>query len=1060
MIEYSIRKRKITILLFIILIIFGIFSATTLPRQDMPDVVLKQAAVITVFPGATPERVEQSVTKILEQTIKQVETIETIESTSSSGVSSIMVYAYPDADAAATWDQLRKKVEDATADLPNGVHKPIVNDDLISSFIGSYVISADNPDTLYGLSDLMIEWRDKIRQVSGVADVKIEGIPDKEVSIKVDLQKLEQYGIVWEQVVQAVTNMNNRTPLGSLDYDSRSYDLVVTDIADAKELNEVLINKTQTGSPVYLKDVGQVQLVDKKPSYLAYYNGQPAISINVSAQTGSDVLTMDKLISQKLDELKGSLPSDAHFSPAFGQKEVVSTMFSELLQEMLIAITAVILVCTLGLNLMTSLIVAAAIPISIAIGMIVMPFTGITINEISIVALIIVLGILVDDAVVVNDNIERRLSVLGESPEVASIKGAKEVSISILTATLSTIFAFAPLLFLTGDIGSFIKPLPIVISCSMFASMIMSLTIIPIFRQWHENRRRQRAAISKTVDKTVNEEVTDEQNTPSSVEAKPAGLLGKQIQALITWYSGTLIPKVLKKPKLYAGIGLLIGTASFSLALITPIDLFPESEDPYVSINVEMPVGTSFQETHRMVNNISKWVEKQPETELVSVGVGGRAPQLYSDITNAVASSTSVGQISVIGKPGLFKLDSTVSAWEAELKQQFPGATISTHVPRLGIPVGSAVSVRIAGEDLGTLQKLSQQLKERISKLDGATGIKDNFGNQSYTLEFEVNNRAMDEYMIDYSTLTQTLRLMGDGLDIGDFDTGKQIVDINFQASSQGASPNELFQQIFITNKQGAQIPLAQLAEMKSSFTTQKIQRYNLERMITVEANAVGKTASELNAEVRAILNDMVIPNGYSIEFGGETSDQADIFGDLAMLFVVVIFLIFIMITIQFYSLSAPIIIMTTVYLAAAGGIIGIFVSGSSIGFMSIMGIISLAGIVVRNGIVFLEFIEDARREGIGLYEAVISAASARFRPIVLTSFTAMIGMLPLAIAGSILFRPMAYTIIFGLMFSTVLTLVVVPSIYMVVANWKENRHNRKRTPDPSISTATDTVSM
>lgn len=1057
MIEYFVKKRKITILLFVIFIVFGIFSATTLPRQDMPDVVLKQAAVITVFPGATPERVEQSVTKILEQTIKQVETIETIESTSSSGVSSIMVYAYPEADAAATWDQLRKKVEDATADLPNGALKPIVNDDLFSSFIGSYVIYADQPDSLHALSDLMIEWRDKIRQVSGVADVKIDGIPDKEVSIKVDLQKLEQYGIVWEQVVQAVTNMNNRTPLGSMDYDSRSYELVVPEIEEVEELNEVLISRTQSGFPVYLKDIGQVQLADKKPTYLAYYNGKPAISINVSAQTGSDVPIMDQLISNKLDELKGSLPSGTHFSPAFGQKEVVSKMFGELLQEMLVAIAAVILVCTLGLNLMTSLVVAAAIPISIAMGMIVMPFTGITINEISIVALIIVLGILVDDAVVVNDNIERRLSVLGESPEVASVKGAKEVAVSILTATLSTIFAFAPLLFLTGDIGSFIKPLPIVISCSMLASMIMSLTIIPIFRQWHEKRRRQKATAKSS---SVDDEVNDDQSAPSSEELKPAGLLGKQIQTVTKWYSGTLIPKVLKKPKLYASIGLLIGTASFSLALITPVDLFPESEDPYVSINVEMPVGTSFQETHRMVNQITKWVEKQPETEFVSVGVGGKAPQLYSDITNALAPSTSVGQISVIGKSDVFKLDTTVSAWEAELKQQFPGATISTHVPRLGIPVGSAVSVRIAGEDLDTLQKLSQQLKEKISKLEGATGIKDNFGNQSYSLEFEANNKAMDEYMIDYGTLTQTLRLMGDGLDIGDFDTGKQIVDINFQALNQGASPNELFQQIFITNKQGIQVPLAQLAEMKASFTTQKIQHYNLERMITVEASTVGKTASELNAEVRAILDDMKIPEGYSIELGGETSDQADIFGDLAMLFVVVIFLIFIMITIQFYSLSAPIIIMTTVYLAAAGGIIGIFVSGSSIGFMSIMGIISLAGIVVRNGIVFLEFIEDARREGVSLYEAVISAASARFRPIVLTSFTAMIGMLPLAVAGSILFRPMAYTIIFGLMFSTVLTLVVVPSIYMVVANWKENRHKRNRTPDPSISTTTDNVSI
>lgn len=1054
MIEYFIKKRKITLLLFLVFILYGIFSVLQLPRQDMPDVVVKNAVVTTVFPGATPQRVEQSVTKVLEQAIKQVETIEKIESTSSSGFSNITVTTYPDADAKATWDKLRKKVEDAAANLPDGAMQPIVNDDLFSSFIGSYVIYADNTDALYALDDVMIDWRDKIRQVSGVADVQIDGIPEKEVSVQIDLQKLDQYGMAWEQVVQAINNMNNRTPLGALDFNSRSYELVVPDIEKVEELNDVLITRTQSGFPVYLKDVADVQLSDKDTTYLAYYNGKPAISINISAQTGSDVPKMDKLISAKLNELKESLPSNVQFTPAFGQKEVVSKMFSELTQEMLIAIAAVILVCTMGLNLVTSLVVAMAIPISIAIGFIAMPFTGITLNEISIVGLIIVLGILVDDAVVVNDNIERRLSELGESPDVAAVKGAKEVSVSILTATLSTIFAFAPLLFLTGDIGSFIKPIPIVISCSMLASMIMSLTIIPIFRQWHEKRRRIKAAVKSDL---VHSDDENAQHSGSR-EQKPVGLLGKQIQAAPRWYSGSMIPKVLKRPKIYAATGLLIGTASFGLALITPIDLFPEAEDPHISINVEMPVGTTFQETQQLVDKITKWVEKQPETEFVSVGIGGKAPQIYSDITNSLPTSTTVGQISVIGKSDSFKLSKTVPTWEAELKKRFPGATISMHISRLGIPVGSALSVRIAGEELDTLQKLSQQIKEKIAKIDGATGIKDNFGNQSYTLEFEVNKPAMDQYMIDYSTLTKTLRLMGDGLDIGDFDTGKRIVDINLHVTKQEASPNQLFQQIHITNKQGVQVPLAQLAEMKTSFTTQRIQHYNLERMVTVEANAVGKTATELTAEVRNMLSDIQIPNGYTYQFGGETSDQMDIYGDLISLFVVVIFLIFILITVQFYSMSAPIIVMTTIYLAAAGGIIGIFVSGSSIGFMSLMGIIALAGIVVRNGIVLIEFIEESRREGMGLYEAIIAATGARFRPIVLTSFTAMIGMLPLAITGSILFRPMAYTIIFGLMFSTVLTLFVVPSIYMVVASWKEKRQARTQALNQPVSS--DNVTM
>lgn len=1024
MIEFFVKKRKITLLFFTMLIVFGVYSFTGLARQDMPDALVKTALVTTVYPGASPEKVEQAVTKVLEQAIKGVETVETVISTSGNGYSSIQVQAYPDADAEKTWDQLRKNVQDASANLPADALQPVVNDDLASAFVGSYVIYADTREELYALNDTMIQWRDKLRTVQGVAGVELGGLPDREVRIQIDMQKLQQYGIPWEKVVQSVQAMNERVPLGDLDVDSRNYQLLVDSIEEVDELNDVLIMRTQSGFPVYMKDVGEVAVTQAEADYLPYYNGKPAILINVNAQTGSDVPSMDEAINVKLDELTKDLPKHVTFTNAFAQLDVVNKMFSHLSREMLIAIIAVIIVCTLGLNLLTSAFVALAIPISIALGLIVLPITGVSLNEISIVGLIIVLGILVDDAVVVNDNIERRLSDLGESPAVASVKGAKEVAVSILTATLSTIFAFAPLLFLTGDVGSFIKPIPIVISSSMLASMLMSLTIIPIFREWHEQRRSKKQR--------------------NGGEPKPPGLLGKQIQSVTRAYSGKLIPKVLQRPLLTALAGLLIGTASFGFALLTPVDLFPEAEDPNVNINVEMPVGTSFQETDRTLSSIAEWVRKQPEAELVSYAAGGKAPQLFSDITNMMSSSPTVGQIAVVGKEGDFDLQETVDAWQKELVKRYPAAKISLNIPRMGIPVGAAVSIRIAGEDLDELQRLSQQVKEKIAKVDGTTGIKDNFGNQSYTLEFEINKEAMNQHLVDYKTLTQTLRLMGDGLDIGDFDTGEQIIDVNLYMKNNNGDPSELFQQLNVTNTQGMQVPLSQIAKLKPSFAIQKIQHYNLVRTVTVEADAKGKTATELNTEIRAMLADMPFPDGYTWELGGETSDQSEIFGDLGSLFIIVIFLILLLITVQFYSLSAPVIIMTTVYLAAAGGVIGIFISGSSIGFMSIMGIISLAGIVVRNGIVLIEFIEEARREGMELKEAIIEATAARFRPILLTSLTAIIGMLPLAISGSILFRPMAYTIIFGLMFSTILTLVVVPSLYMVVALYKIKRQERK----------------
>ncbi len=1021
MINYIVKKRKITLLFFIVLIIVGVASGLQLPKQLMPDVVVKQAMVTTVYAGANPDRVEQTVTKILEQKIKEVPNLKTVTSTSSAGVSSILIEAQPDADAETVWNDLRKKIQDVEADLPDDADKPIVNDNLTKSFVQSFALYGKSTDDIWALNDLMHTWEDQLRSVEGVTDVVIDGIPEQQVRIDADMNKLQQYGIAWESILQAIQSSNDRVPTGTIDNGTRSYELNVPLSYDVNKLKKIVVYRSDTKVPVYLEDVANVQMSHAKAEYLSYYNGVPSIAIKISSEVGSDVPTMYERVNTKMTELQKTLPANVKVTSLFAQKDETDRIFHALTEETLIAIAVVVVICMLGLNMLTSLFVALAIPVSIAIAMILLPSMGITLNQMTVVGLIIVLGILVDDAVVVNDNIERRLSH-GESPSEAAVNGTKEVAISILTATLATIAAFAPLLLLTGDIGEFIRPIPVIISLAMLASMVMSLTIIPIFREWYENRQIEKG--KRHVD-------------------KPPGLLGKQIQLLTNGYAFRLMPGLLKRPLMVALVGLVVSTAVYGLAALTPVELFGTSEEPQISVDIDLPSGTSLTETNKVTENIATWVKKQPDIDKLAYAVGGAAPKLFNS-TGGSGNGASSGQILVTGQHGM-NVDSTVELWSAALKTEYPGIQISVKGAALGIPVGKPISIRVTGDQLPELRSLSDQIKQIISESPGTYGITDSTGNDSYTLDFAVNKQAMDRYQVTYKNLTQTLLMMGSGFTVGDFDNGSDLIDLKlYIKDSRNSSPNTLLQQVNITNSAGTQIPLSQIVEIKPVFSIQQINHYDLKRVNTIEAELSGPTATEAMQDIRPKLEQIQLPEGYTWEVGGETSSQSDTFKDLGALFVVAIFIIFILITMQFYSLLIPFIIMTTVYLAAAGGLLGLFVTQTPIGFMAVMGIIALAGIVVRNGIVLIEFIEDARHEGMELTEAIILAASARFRPIILTSLTAIVGMIPIATVGELLFRPLGVVIIFGLVFSTVLTLFVVPALYMVMARYTDKRMTSK----------------
>ncbi|QRG67441.1 efflux RND transporter permease subunit [Brevibacillus choshinensis] len=1028
MIEYIVRKRKITLLFFVMIVLVGLLSFFQLPKQESPDIIINMATVTTIYPGASPEKVEQTVTKKLEEKINELQGLNYISSTSTLGVSSIVLETKSGVDPKQKWDELRKKVKDAEADLPADAKQPIINDDLNRTFVQTFAVTADSTEQLYSLRTLMKSWKEQLRTIPNVADVTVEGLPEQEVHIEVDTQKLSQYGLTWGQVLMAVKKENEKIPLGDLTTDKRTYQLKLAETADVEELNQVIISRSQQGYPIYLKDIGTVKLTTETVKAMSYYNGKPSLSVSVNAETGSDVPSLQKRVDEMMVTLSKSLPVWAEKHSIYSQNERVDELFSDLTREMLIAIVAVLLVCTLGLNLITSFVVALAIPISLAVGLLFLPTLGISLNMISIVSLIIVLGILVDDAVVVNDNIERRLSVLGEKPLKAAVNGANEVSISIVTATLATIASFAPLMFLSGNAGQFIRPVPVIISLTMVASMIMSLTIIPIFRQWYEQRRKAGAEGYR----------------------KPAGLLGKQLNQLTKWYASKLMPKILRRPLLAGMIGVLIGTAAYGLIPMTPVQLFPNDDRPQFLVNIRVPVGSSVYETDRVVRGVSDWILKQPAIESVASYAGGSAPKMFGGDTGA-GSGITVGQLVVRFDEKKAKIEDMMEPWAEEFKKMYPDATILPTQLEAGPPVGKPVVIRIYGEDIETLRSLSAQVKDLVANVSGTYDVQDNFGVERYTLEFVINKELMEQKLVNYTDLSQTLRLVSEGITVSEFDSGTDLIDIKLFLQKGQEEPAQLFQRLSIANARGELIPLSQLAEVKPTFSTQAIPHRDLSRTVTISSDLKGRTATEVMTEIGAKLGGISLPEGYRFEIGGETSEQTDIFIDMGKLSILVVFLILILIAMQFYSLTIPVLVMSTVYLAVAGSLIGLFVTQTPLGFMTMMGVISLSGIVVRNGIVFIEFIEEARHAGVELKQAVIQAGEARLRPILLTSMTAVAGLMPLAISGDVLFKPLAVTIISGLLFSTLLTLIVVPSFYTVLTQRKMKKLARKAAKRPDL---------
>lgn len=1015
--QRMIERGKLVLVFLLVAILVGVLFFFQFPKREIPETSVNLVLVQTPYPGATAEAVERNVTTVLENELRGLEGVETVSSLSASEFSNITVEYEDGFDKGELQANVRQAISDATPQLPEEALTTTINDSVGQLPVASYVVTSDERQSLEAVRKDIEDLEDRLLRTEGVTGITIKGLPETEFVVSLDSAELEERRLAFPDVLTAINEEYKTTPLGRQSTEEGIYQLAIDSLTNVSEMGQVIIG-SENGTPVRLDDVGTIEEEPKSVTDLVTYDGQPAFSLTVTIEPGLDIPTLQKRVDQVVSPALRNTEG-IELTTYYDQAKAVDDIFSSLTREFVIAMVAVILVTTIGLTFTGSLIVSLAIPLSFLIALIPLRFTGVDLNQISIIGAIIALGILVDDAIVVNDNILRRYRK-GDTAMMGAVRGTREVWGSIVTSTLAVVFAFLPLTLLSGANGNFIRSLPTVLALSVLASMLISLTLVPIAQYWL-NRKKVR------------------------VSKREPGWLGGPLNRLSNFYADTLLPVVAKRPWTFGIVGLVVTTALYGLILLTPFEFFPAANRPEVVTSVTFPVQTSLEETERRLQQIEADFQEEDGVIETSIFAGEGLPGLFTGGLDQSGENT--GQVVVRVDNENINAIQLINQYTSQLRDRYPDAEIFLDTQQQGPPTSAPVEFTMRGETIEELVTARDEVKTDLEEIEG-TIVLDNIKEPFQTLTYELNREEMAAAGVTPKAISDQIRLVTDGIPIGTFDDGIEQRDVKIVVDAEANRESLKLEDIVIPVTTEAGPPVAPLSTFVTETTTEQIQqipRENGERVVTLQIYpAEGTDETIFKEDVERVLENAkrdLSENGITFDQSGSSDTQNEFFLELATLFIVVLFLIYLVIAFQFNSLSLPLLVLFTIYLAIAGAVVGLFVTQTPFSFMASMGMVSLAGIVVRNAVVLFEFIEQGIREGMTVTTAVYEAGRARIRPILLTALTAVVALLPVALGQDPLFKPLAICIVSGILFSTVLTLVLVPAYYLLLA---KRRHRDK----------------
>jgi CzcA family heavy metal efflux pump len=1039
----SALKRQATVLaLLVIIVIAGIYCYATLPRESFPDITIPYVFVTTTYEGVAPEDIEQLITIAIERKLKGIDNVEEIRSTSAEGISTVAIKFLPKVDLDDAVQKVRDKVDQAKNDLPTDLPEEPAIQEVNFSDMPVIRVVLSGPFSLRRLQNLAEDLQDQIESISGVLEARLSGGLEREIHVEFDLDRVGAYNVPFSSIINSVTRGNVNMPGGSMDIGEGKYLVRVPE--DFKHPSEIfsIVAFVRDGKPVYLRDIAFIKDSFKDPLTRSRINGEKSVTIAVSKRSGENIVRVTDEVKRIVDAMRPQLPQTLKIDLTADMSNDVRLMVSDLENNIISGLILVLIVIFAFIGGQSAIFVAMAIPYSMFITFALLTGFDVTLNVVVLFSLILALGMLVDNGIVIVENIYRHMQQ-GKKRQEAALIGADQVAWPVITSTLTTLGAFSPMMFWPGIMGEFMGYLPMTLIMALSASLFVALIINPVLSARYQKVKSLKA----------------KKHNPHSKEP----IVKRFYIYTLKWCLRHRLVVVL------VNFAVLIAAITAFGMFGKGTEFFPETEPKRAYINIKAPEGTNLDTSDKLVAQAEKIVSEYEDIRYVISNIGAKGGDPFSQGGTGTHISRVVLDFKDFHDRTRLSSEIVREVRHKTLKT-IKGAEVQVEKEEEGPPTGMPISIEITGEDILQLGELAGRVRKLIRNIPGLVDLKDNFVKGKPEIQVRVDKEKSALLGLDTYTIAYTVKAAINGAKAGVYREGKDEYDIIARLPERDRRSIESLKRITVSGPQGEPIPLTTLAQVELGSGIGAIMRLNQKRVVTITGDVSGRLANDIIRDIDARLQqDMTWPRGYTYRFSGEQEEQAKAQAFLSKAFFACIAIILLILLTQFNSFITPFIILTSVILSLVGVFIGLLVTGTAFGIiMTGIGVISLAGVVVNNAIVLIDYYNQLIAKGLKSYDALIRAGSVRFRPVMLTAITTILGLLPMATGISFNFRkmaldiggessqwwgPMAVAVIFGLGFATLLTLIVVPVLCSLVHKVK-TRKVRIRQKHSELKTA------
>jgi multidrug efflux pump subunit AcrB len=1010
----AIENYQFTVVVIALLVVAGVMSFVTMPRSEDPAVTVPGASIIVIYPGASPKDLEELVVDPIEEAVNELDDIKKLTSVMEDGLAAVYVEFYLETDPDEKYDDVLQKLNGVRSDLPQDIFRIETHQWTLSS-VNILQLAIVSESASY--RDLEIEaerLRKELEKVPGIGRAESWAYPKQQVKVSIYLDKLAQLRIPLQQVTDAIRSANMNIPGGSIDMGKKRFNLRTSGAYSSLEDVRSTIIHSSGKDITTLGDVADVGFGYEDETYIARFDGKRAVFVTANQKEGTNIFSIMNELRPRVERFREGLPESMSLRWVFDQSDSVSYRLDKFFENMLQGVALVGVITFLLIGLRASLVVIIVIPMALLIGLTFVDLSGFAIEQVSIAGLVITLGLLVDNAIVVTENISRFLC-LGFGRREAAFKATSQIGWAIVSSTVTTVLAFLPMVIMKNMTADFIRGLPVTVIFVLLASLGIALTFTPLV---------------------------------SSMFLKPpeAGRpsLSQRAMSFVVerWYRRALAWSLRHR-----AVVIVLAAASFGASILlfplVGVSFFPKAEKPQFVINIDTPEGSSLEHTDAVAAEVESVLAGIDEVAHWAANVGHGNPRIYYNLPTKMETTTHAQIFVQLREYDAAAMERVVTGLRKRF-EDYPGGRIRVKELEQGPVTDAPIAIVVMGDNLEILRKIAADVEKIVASAPGAVNTENPMEETRTDLRVDISREKAGMMGIPLVEIDRTVRTSIAGMEVSRFRSNEgEEFDIVVRLPCEGKPTEADFDDIYVASVTGTQVPLKQVASMVQEPGPLAISHFGLDRSVTISADVMsGASASAVTAGIIQKLETYSWPRGYRYFVSGEQEAREESFGGLQEAVIIALIAIFAVLVLQFRSFVQPLVVYSAIPLALVGSVVALLVTRNSFSFTAFIGLTSLVGIVVNNSIILVDYTNQLRADGKGLVEAVAEAGETRFRPIILTTATTIGGLLPLTLRGGTVWAPLGWCIIGGLLVSTLLTLIVVPVLYSLVGKAADRNAN------------------